>query len=262
MIKFMKILLDRNILLFNFGLLNLIAALVLLLLMQFYFNQGTTNFLKPLKFALSIAIFSWTMGWYAFELKDQPSVYIYSWVVVITLGFEILYISFQAARGQMSHFNTSSPFYFAMTIMMGIVAVILTLWTLYIGILFFTSAVRPLPDYYLWAIRTGIILFVIFAMEGGLMGARFSHSVGEPQKGAAIPLLGWNTRIGDLRVAHFIGMHALQVIPLFSWYVFKNKSATLALACVYAILATFTFFQALQGKPFFQIQLKQLLIKT
>lgn len=260
MIKIAKILMDRNCLLFVFGLLNLSAAIVFMFFTKFSDASvaGTHNFLKPLKFAVSIAVFSWTMGWYTFELKAHEAVTIYSWAVVITLGFEIVYITIQGARGQMSHFNTSTPFYAGMTILMGIVAAVLTLWTLYMAILFFTGEVRPMPDYYLWAIRCGIVLFAIFAFEGALMGARFSHSVGQIQDDNGLPFVQWSTRIGDLRVAHFIGMHALQVIPVFSWYFLKNTKATLILAFVYALLATFTFVQAMRGKPVFRLPYKSI----
>lgn len=243
---------DRNYLLFVFGLLNLIAAVGLLFVMKFSGtgNAVNSNLLKPLKFALSIAVFSWTIAWYIFELTSQGAVTVYSWVVVITLGFEIIYITIQGLNGQMSHFNTSSPFYAGMTIMMGIVAAVLTVWTAYIGMLFFTGNVKPLPQYYLWAIRCSIILFVIFAFEGGLMGARMSHSVGDIQNDDRLPFLQWSTRIGDLRVAHFIGIHALQVIPLLSWYLLKNTKATFVVAFTYALLAAFTLMQALKGKSF------------
>ena len=246
---------DRNYLLFVFGLLNLIAAVVFLFLMKFpgSANAGNSNFLKPLKFALSIATFSWTIAWYVYELKSQGSITVYSWVVVITLGFEIIYITIQGARGQMSHFNTSSPFYASMTILMGIVASVLTLWTAYIGMLFFTGNARSMPEYYLWAIRCSIILFVIFAFEGGLMGARMSHGVGQIQNDGRLPFVHWSTRIGDLRVAHFIGMHALQVIPVLSWYLLKNTKATLVIAFAYGLLATFTLLQALKGKSFLNL---------
>lgn len=252
MLKFITILMDRNGLLFGFGLLNLISAGVFFFLtpLSFAGNQGNSDFLKPFKFALSIALFSWTMAWYIFELRDQKAVAFYSWAVVATLGFEIVYISVQAARGQLSHYNTSSPFYATMTILMGVVAAILSFWTLYIGFIFFTSEVKPIPDYYLWAIPVSIILFVIFAFQGGIMGARLSHSVGQPEPGAVLPVVGWNTRSGDLRVAHFIGMHALQVIPILSWFVLKNTKATLSLAIVYALIAAFTFLQAINGRSF------------
>lgn len=251
MVKILKILIERNSVLFSFGLLNIIAAIAFVVLMQISDTviSGNNAWLKPFKFAMSIALFSWTMAWYAFELKSQGAVIIYTWVVVITLAFEIIYISIQAAKGQLSHFNMSSSFYATMTMLMGVAALILTLWTLYIGILFFTDEVKPIPDYYAWAIRLGIILFVIFALEGGLMGARLSHGVGQIEDDAGLPLVKWSTRIGDLRVAHFIGMHALQIIPLLSWYLIRNTKGTLALAFIYTLLATFTFLQAMRGRP-------------
>ncbi|MFC4142668.1 hypothetical protein [Pedobacter mendelii] len=263
MINSLKILAERNSLLFCFGLLNMIAAIAFLifLLSTDAVVAGSNTWLKPFKFAVSIAIFSWTMAWYAFELKGQGTVTAYSWVVIITLGFEIIYISIQGARGQLSHFNTSSSFYATMTLMMGIMALIVTLWTLYIGVLFFTNDVKPLPNYYLWAIRTSIILFVIFALEGGLMGARLSHSVGRVGNDMGLPLVKWNTRIGDLRVAHFIGMHALQIIPIFSWYILKSTKGTLALAFAYALLASFTFLQAIKGRPLLRFPVKNIVHK-
>jgi hypothetical protein len=42
--------------------------------------------------------------------------------------------------------------------LMAIAATVITLYTAYIGILFFTKSFSDLPDYYLWAIRLGIIL--------------------------------------------------------------------------------------------------------
>jgi NO-binding membrane sensor protein with MHYT domain len=90
---------------------------------------------------------------------------------------------------------------------------------------------------------------VIFSFEGFAMGSRLNHSVGALNDNSSWFIIGWSKTVGDLRVAHFIGMHALQVLPVLSFYVFKNTKLTLALSLLYGLLALLTLIQALQGKP-------------
>jgi hypothetical protein len=132
---------------------------------------------------------------------------------------------------------------------MGIAAVIITLYTAYIGFLFFTQPFPNLASHYVWAIRLGILIFVIFSFEGALMSAQMSHSVGAINDNSDWWIIGWSKTVGDLRVSHFIGMHALQILPLLSFYVFKNTKATILIAVLYGLLATSTLIQALNGKP-------------
>lgn len=97
---------------------------------------GANAWLKPLRFCLSVALFAWTMGWYLGYLGAQPAVAVYSWVVVAALAAELLWITGQAARGQRSHFNVSTSRNAALAAIMGVVVVVMTLWTAYVGVLF------------------------------------------------------------------------------------------------------------------------------
>lgn len=248
---FFDILELRNGPLFIFGGCNILAALFFLLMTRFSNKRvrGAIVWFKPFKFALSIAVFSWTMGWYTYELNAPVPVGLYTWAAIVLLGFEIIYIALQTGRGLTSHYNSSSELYSFLAAMMGIAAAIVTLWTGYIGILFCIADLPDLPGYYVLSIRIGIFLFVFFAFQGASMGSRQTPTVGGPEGGPALPVLNWSTRYGDLRIAHFIGMHALQVLPLLSWYVFTNTTATAILGFIYALLAVFILVRALKGKP-------------
>ncbi|MCF2487788.1 hypothetical protein [Dyadobacter sp. CY347] len=251
MIDFFAVLKSRNEPLFYFGLICLLSAVFTLLIAKFSYVQinGVNVWYKPFKFALSIGTFCWTMGWYTgyLELPDQVSRY--SWTTIILLGFELFYITFQAARGQLSHYNVSSSLYTSLTAAMAFAAIGATLYTGYIGILFCTGQFPALPGYYLWAIRIGIFLFVIFAFEGAIIGANGSHSVGGSGDGDGIPLLNWSRKYGDLRIAHFVGMHALQVLPLMAYYLLRDSKLVIVLGLAYGALALFCLLQALNSKP-------------
>ncbi|MDN3584611.1 hypothetical protein [Mucilaginibacter flavus] len=244
----------RNEPLFYFGWCCLISAIVFLGATRVSQMQvtGANAFYKPFKFALSIGIFSWTMGWFCWYLRLPGQVNGYSWALIVLLGFELFYIAFQASRGQLSHYNRSTPVYALILGIMALAAVGITLYTAYIGVLFCTRSFPELPEYYIWSIRLGIFLFVIFALEGLVMGARGSHTVGGPDGGGGLPVLNWTRKLGDLRIAHFVGMHALQIIPLVSYYGLKNVKFTFLLAAIYSFVAILILVQALNGRPFFK----------
>jgi len=188
------------------------------------------------------------MLWYCHYLPNF-NVIPFIWVVIILFGFELIYIAFQASKGQLSHFNFNTPLYSVLYSLMGLAAVIVTLYTAYIGLLFFTQSFPNLPSYYVWSIRLGILIFVVFSFEGGLMSSQMSHSVGAVNDNSNWWIIGWSKTVGDLRVSHFIGMHALQLLPLLSFYFFKSTKATIIISIFYGILATTTLIQALNGKP-------------
>jgi hypothetical protein len=209
---------------------------------------GVNSWYKPFKFAFSTLTFAWAMAWYCYYLPDFNSK-LFSWSIIILLGFEIVYISIMASKGQLSHYNLSTPFFGVMFSLMAIAASLATLYTAYVGFLFFKHSFTDLPNYYVWAIRLSIIIFVIFSFEGFAMGSRLSHSIGALNDNSNWFILGWSRTVGDLRVSHFIGMHALQVLPLLSFFVLKNTKLTIGLSIMYGLLALMTLVQALKGRP-------------
>jgi hypothetical protein len=253
MIYFIEEIKTRNETLFYFGLVCLVSAIVFLALTKFSNTEvyNVSAWYKPFKFAFSIFLFAWTMTWYCHYLPSF-NIKFFNWTVIVLLGFEIVYIAIQAKKGQLSHYNLSTPVHAVLYSMMALAATLVTVYTAYAGALFFKYDFPTLPDYYLWAIRLGILIFVVFSFEGFVMGSRLTHTIGGEDGGAGIPLLNWSTKFGDPRISHFIGMHALQILPILSFYLVKNTRATIAIAGLYGLLAVFTLVQALQGKPLFK----------
>jgi hypothetical protein len=255
MMQFLQTLKKRNAALYYFGWGCIISTLVSLVLIFATDKQvlGINAWIKPMKFFLSAAIFCWTMGWLMTHLDEKRKVAAFSWVVIVVFAFETIYIAYQAGRGQLSHFNISSKFNGMMFGMMGIAITVMTLWTAYIGYLFFAKKFPALPAAYVWGIRLGILFFVIFAFEGGVMASKLAHTVGGSNSGPGLPVINWSTKYGDLRIAHFFGMHALQILPLLSYYRIRSTKAVIIFAAVYFLAVSLLLAQAMLGAPLIRL---------
>lgn len=164
---FLETLKNRNAVLYYFGWLCAVGTLICVGLALITTGQvlGINAFIKPAKFFVSIALFCGTMAWYTGLLPQRRKVTIYSWVVVVAMTIEMVIITGQAALGKLSHFNSTSLADTLLFNVMGIAITVLTLWTAYIGYLFFRHKPVAISPAYLWGIRLGIVLFVIFAFE-------------------------------------------------------------------------------------------------
>lgn len=244
----------RNPILYFFGWMNIVAALCCFILILVTARQvlGINAWIKPMKFYFSIAIFCWTMAWYLHELKKRRAVKSYSWMAVIVFVIEMLIITWQAANGRLSHFNNSTPLYGILFSVMGIAITVLAVWTAVIGYYFFRQKEFDAPMSYIWGIRLGIILFVIFSFEGGWMASRLAHTVGASDGGPGLPVVNWSRQYGDLRIAHFFGMHALQVLPLLGFYLLRTKVQVIGVSIFYFLGVMALFIQAMQGVPLFR----------
>ena len=243
----------RNKLLYVFGWLNFIAAFICIIMILITDIQvlGINAWIKPMKFYFSIGIFSWTMAWYLSELNKQRAVRAYSVMCVIVFVIEMLIITWQAANGRLSHFNVSTPLYGILFSVMGIAITVLGIWTGMICYYFFRQRKFDAPMSYIWGIRLGILLFVIFSFEGGLMASRLSHTIGGNDGEAGLPIVNWSKLYGDLRVAHFFGMHALQILPILGFYILKTKTQMISASIIYFLVVLSLFYQAMRGLPLF-----------
>jgi hypothetical protein len=191
---------------------------------------GAPAWLKPAKFAVSIAIYGLTLVWIFRFIPDWPrtrrSV---GWITAVVGLLETALVALQAWRGTTSHFNAATLFDYSVFATMG--AAILVQW---IASLVLAAALwrQRFDDAALGAsLRAGVILAVLGAATGGLMTTPTpeqraaaqatgrltvsgAHTVGAPDGGPGLPGTKWSTEHGDLRVPHFLGLHALQALPL------------------------------------------------
>ena len=243
----------RNALLFWFGLFNLAVAVVCLILMSFEETQilGVNRWLKPFKFYAAVGIMVLTMGWLLYYLGNPKKIKRYSWLIFISMFFENGLIITQAIRNTTSHFNITSAINGIVFNLMGIFILVFTITVILICISFFKQKQFSIPDAYVWGIRLGILFFLFFSLEGGMMLGLLKHTVGGPDGGPGLPIVNWSTQYGDLRIAHFIGIHSLQILPLFGNYIAKTKKQTILFSIFYFLVATALFLQAMKGIPLF-----------
>ena len=189
---------------------------------------GEPIWLKPTKFAVSIAIFCISWAWLYAQLRARRGrirgVHAAGTLAALTLAIEMVVIAVQAGRHTTSHYNVSTALDGTLWATMGVSIVVAWLGTLWLsGALF---AVRDLDPARALAIRAGAVLALVGMALGFLMtspttgqladfrGIAGAHTVGLPDGGPGLAVVGWSTAGGDLRVPHFAGMHALQLLPL------------------------------------------------
>jgi hypothetical protein len=252
-------LVERQRTLALYGLATLLLALPVLALQAVDPRtlQGVSVWLKPAKFLVSVGIFSLTAAWFwgyvRPERRESRALRWTARTLIASASFELLYIGLQAARGLDSHFNFSSPFHIVMYGLMGVAAVILVGTVLPLA---WEIARRPrqgLSRDFVAAVTTGLLLtFLLGGGLGGYMSQMAGHSVGA--EGGRLFFFGWNRSGGDLRIAHFLGIHAQQAIPLLAalaagWSVQARWTALGVGTLAYLALTLAIFAQAVAGRP-------------
>lgn len=191
---------------------------------------GSPAWLKPMKFAISISIYCFTLLWLLTFVRGRPRlVRLISWTTAVALGVEMALIAGAVLFGTTSHFNVSTPIN---ATVWGIMALSIVLTWVVNLLTIVLLLIQRLPDpAFAWALRLGLIVSFVgmavaffmtdptpeqltVARESGEMSIAGAHSVGVEDGGPGFPVTGWSTVGGDLRVPHFFGLHALQALPL------------------------------------------------
>ncbi len=217
---------------------------------------GINPWIKPLKFDLSVLIVFVTIAAIlnGFERYAVARTAIAA-AISISLSAENLLISLQSFRGTRSHMNEDTPLdsriWLAMGVGLGVfmLAAVSLLALAFIGHLEWPAAVT-------WGVRLGLLVFVVGSAEGKPMVTRGGHTIGAPDGTPGLPFVNWSKAFGDLRVAHFFGVHSLQAFPLLGLLISHTSlsehlqvGGVVAGCAVYAAVVWLMFRQAMAARP-------------
>ncbi|MEV4473132.1 hypothetical protein ACFFR3_48265 [Nonomuraea salmonea] len=241
---------------------------------------GASVWAKPLKFAVSFIVYGLTLAWLlSLPHKAGRWTWWMATLLAVTGMVDVGVVVVQAARGTFSHFNQADdPFTDGIMLVFGIGVQLLMLANFVLaGLLIF----QRVGDRVLaWAIRAGLAFVIAGIGLGFWIPARSAevwtaidaaghavplasqHNVGVPDGGPGLPLTGWSTVGGDLRIPHFVGLHGLQVmlavalvLGLPAGRVARLRAErtrvglTLVAAAAYAGLIVLVTWQAVRGQP-------------
>jgi hypothetical protein len=238
---------------------------------------NTPAWSKLFKFSVSVLVMTPALIWAIkiTEGKTRRIANIAASVIGTMLSLEMILLLIQAIRARPMHFNYTTPLDSALWITMTIG--IFTMFAAFVVLLIAVwRGVRQQPVI-AWAVKIGMVITAIGLItpnlsagpnEAQLKAAQANqpnilfgaHTIGSssaiPDAEPGLPLIGWNTKHGDIRIGHFIGLHALQLIPLFGVWLSKrrllNQNRQLALLGTvgfgYFGVMLLTTWQALRGQ--------------
>ena len=242
------------------------GALLLICLLAFLFLNsvdsrmigGVGVWIKPAKFAASLSLHLLTLALLWAWLGDWPNRWpgwLLTRAVIASAFFELVYIAYRASRGENSHYNFETPVSTLMFQLMGVGATLLVLIPVSAGIVAWRRG--AMADPLGRSITLALVMSGILGLAtGAFLSTHGGHFVGTPAEGAGTwPVFGWSTAVGDLRAAHFVGLHTLQFLPVAGWIITRScrpdraASAVNATAAALAILTLALAASAYAGLP-------------
>ena len=246
-----------------FAMLALAVPTTLALLIDARQFHGVGTWIKPLKFELSVALYLLTLALFLPLASDRFRAswlgrYMV-WPVIVPIVLEVLYIAWRASRIEASHYNRDGWIGIALYAVMGVGAVMFTVAPGFLAYGLARRDAAPMPQVVRWSLVAGLALTCVFGLASGaiLSSSASGHYVGVvPDAHRTLPFLGWSLAIGDLRIAHFLGLHALQIIPAIGvllWLASRQSKAGLValgtVSAAYAAVTATALVAALQARP-------------
>jgi hypothetical protein len=186
---------------------------------------GVSVWEKPIKFYISVSIFSFTYSWLSsFLTRGGRWVKLTGFVIAVSLAVEIVIILAMASLGETSHFNVSTPTAIAIWSIMATFISIVLFSTIFISLMIMFQKQQEFNlklALALGSINTAVGMGLAYLMTwptatqlANYQGIAGAHAVGVSDGGPGLPFLGWSTVAGDLRVGHFFGLHSIQVAAI------------------------------------------------
>ena len=191
---------------------------------------GEPVWAKPMKFGVAMGVYSLTLAWLLARLSKGRRVGWWVGTVFALAGvLDVGAVTWAAAHGTFSHFNqdTDDVARTVQTVFsFGIMPLMLATLVIAVLLLIQRTGDRALTR----ALRAGLGLAfasMVVALwlstsagstprtqldaNGHAVSLLGAHGIGDPD-GHGMFLTNWSTTGGDLRVPHFIGLHAIQVL--------------------------------------------------
>jgi hypothetical protein len=229
---------------------------------------GAPIWLKPFKFSVSFVLYGVTLAWMLSLLPRRSRVAEWAGTVIVAMSLiEMVVIVGQVMRGTTSHFNGTTPLNAALFAAMGASIMVLFVAHFVIGIVMLQRRIadRVAARAVGWGLGLSLlgmlaaVPMVLPMQEPGIEGISGAHSVGVLDGGPGLPLVGWSTTGGDLRIGHFVGLHALQALPILAILLSRffgtrlderTRARLLVVAgAAYGVLTVLLTWQALRGQP-------------
>jgi hypothetical protein len=232
---------------------------------------GEAAWIKPAKFGVSFAVYAATLIWMLSLLQPGRWVRLAGTLTAAGFSVEAVVIVLQVLRGVRSHFNQATPFDSTLWLLMGAFVIVIWLAGVIAAVLVWRAPnIDPALSR---SLKAGVVLMLIGGLLAGFMTVPTpqqlaladagrpvltsgTHTFGAAEGGPGLPIVGWSTTGGDGRVAHFVGLHALQVLPLIGlwisrrtrWTAPQRSRLVLLAALGYGGIMALLAWQALRGQ--------------